>query len=70
MMVLRSEAFVVCSGSSLPLISSPLCKGVTCRLFGLGSEMGTEGPEMMLSGAICLMETIDAESEADQSEES
>jgi hypothetical protein len=35
-------------------------------LFGLGGEMGTEGPEILLSGSACLMETINEECEADQ----
>jgi hypothetical protein len=40
--------------------------GAICRLLGLGGEMGTEGPEMMSPGAVCLMETKDDESDADR----
>jgi hypothetical protein len=40
--------------------------GVIHRLFELGGEKGTDGPETMLSGAVCLMGTIDEESEADR----
>jgi hypothetical protein len=43
---------------------------VIFRLFGLGGEKGTDEPEMKLSGAARLMETIDDESEADRSEQS
>jgi hypothetical protein len=68
MMVSLFETFVVSSKSSLRLISGLRCDGVICRLFGLGSETGTEGPGMMLSGGVCLMETIEEESEADRSE--
>jgi hypothetical protein len=66
MTVLLSEAFIVYSESNLPLISHFLCNIVICRLFGLGREMGTEGTEGMLSGEVCLMQTIDEEHEADQ----
>jgi hypothetical protein len=51
MTVSLSEAFIVSSESRLRLISRFLFDGVICQLFGLGSETGTEGSEMMLSGA-------------------
>jgi hypothetical protein len=60
------EAFIVSAESNMRLVSSPLCDGVICRLFGRGGEMGTEEPEMMLPGAFRLMETINEESEAHQ----
>jgi hypothetical protein len=66
MTVSLSEAFTVSSESILRLISCLLGDGVICRLFGLGGEMGTEGPEMKLCGATSLMETIDDEPEADR----
>jgi hypothetical protein len=66
MTVSLSEAFIVSSEPRLRLISRFLRDGVICQLFGLGSETGTEGSEMMLSGAVRLMETMDEESEADQ----
>jgi hypothetical protein len=66
MMISLSGAFIVSSESSLPLISCLLRDGAVCRLFGLGGEMGTVGAEMKLSGATCLMERIDQESEVDR----
>jgi hypothetical protein len=60
-----SEAFIVSCEWNLALISRALPDGVICRLFELSGEMGTGGPEMMLSEAARLMETIDDESEAD-----
>jgi hypothetical protein len=60
------ECFIVPSESSLRLISRLLYDEMIYRLFGLGGDTGTEGPEMMLSGAARLMETTDEESEADR----
>jgi hypothetical protein len=68
MRVSLSETFVVSSESALRLISRLLRDVAVCRLFGLGSEVETEGLEMMLSIAAHLMETIDEESEANRSE--
>jgi hypothetical protein len=66
MTVSLPEAFFVSSESSLRLISCLLRDGVICQLFGLGGETVIDGPEMKLSGAPCLMETINEESEADR----
>jgi hypothetical protein len=62
------EAFIVSSESSLLPILCLLCDGSIFRLFGLDGEKGTEGPEVMLSGAVRLMETIDEESDAGRHE--
>jgi hypothetical protein len=66
MRVSLSEAFILFSESSLPLVSCILRGGVTFKLFGYGGEMRTQGPEIMLSGAASLKEMIDNEPEADR----
>jgi hypothetical protein len=50
---------------SLRLISCFLSDRVIYRLFGLWGEIGTDGPEKMLSAAAHLMKTIDDKSEVD-----
>jgi hypothetical protein len=50
----------------LRLVSCLLRDAVIYRFFGLGGEMETDDPEMKLSGAACLMETINDESQTDR----
>jgi hypothetical protein len=66
MMISLFEPFISSPESSLRLMSCLLRDEMICRLFGLGGEMGTEGLEMRLSIAACLMETIDEGFEADR----